>query len=215
MKYYALILISLFYVTASQSQETAQKLMDRMQTNFVDQDEMAFDFSLTVRIPEQNNIVLDGSLIRSNEKFSATLGDRWIKTDGVTQWVYDPELEEVQIYDASDENSLPMSPEEILKIYNTDDFDFEITKKIPAEEDLIYLVEFKPRDKSSFVVKASIKLYKSTALPLFMKVSERDGTQYTLELDNINSKPSINPNIFTFQAKNYPNLRTEDLRMQE
>jgi len=215
MRILIFVIISFFVLPTTNAQESANDLMQRVKNNFVNQDQMAFDFNLTVKIPEQKDISLNGSIIRSGSKFSASLGERWIKTDGNTQWVYDPDLGEVQIYDASEENALPLSPEEILKVYNSDDFAFEIRDEMPAEDDQLYLIEFKPRDKSSQVVKASMKVYKSSAIPTVMKVSERDGMQYELEIKNIDTKPSISPDEFTFNSKNYPNLKTEDLRVSE
>lgn len=215
MRSYILVIIASFFVSAIHSQESAEQVMDRMLSSFVDQRQMVFDFKLTVEIPEQNNIELEGNLIRSGDKYSATLGDRWIKTDGRTQWVYDPDLDEVQIYDANADNALPLNPEEILKIYNKDDFYFDITDKDASGQDVIYFVEFKPKDKSDDVVKARMAVYKSSAFPQYFKVIERDGMRYTLELKNINTSPAISTDEFTFQSEKNPNLRVEDLRVRE
>jgi len=198
-----------------QAQESADRLMDRMMEAFVDQDEISFDFNLLVSIPDQNDIELNGTLHRSGSKYNAKLGDRWVKTNGETQWVYDPDLGEVQIYDASDDNALPLSPSEILKIYNKEDFDFDITGKEGVDQNLLYLMEFKPKDKSADVVKAKMTIHQSTALPRLIQVIERDGMQYTLKLENVNTSPTYTSGEFTFNPKNFPNLRVEDLRLRE
>jgi len=217
MRPYILLIFTSFFlaVTGIHSQESAEQIMDRMLSSFVDQKQMVFDFKLTVKIPEQNNIEFEGNLIKSGDKYSATMGDRWIKTDGKTQWVFDPDLQEVQIYDANADNALPLSPEEMLKVYNTDDFDFDITGKEGNGQGEIYLVDFKPKDKSADVVKAGMAIYKSSAFPQYIKVTERDGMRYILELSNINTEPSISKDEFTFQPENNPNLRVEDLRVRE
>ncbi len=217
MRSHILLIFTSFFLAATgiHSQESAEQIMDRMLSSFVDQKQMVFDFKLTVEIPEQNNIEFEGNLIKSDDKYSATMGDRWIKTDGKTQWVFDPDLQEVQIYDANADNALPLSPEEMLKVYNTDDFDFDITGKEGNGQNEIYLVEFKPKDKSADVVKAGMAIYKSSAFPKYIKVTERDGMRYILELSNINTEPSISKGEFTFQPENNPKLRVEDLRVRE
>jgi outer membrane lipoprotein-sorting protein len=215
MRLIVFLFISLIIAPSSRAQQSASDLMDRVKSNFTSQKEIAFDFNLTVSIPEQKDIVLNGSIVRSDSQFSATLGERWIKTDGKTQWVYDPDLGEVQIYDADEDNALPLSPNELLKIYNTNDFSFDITNREAVGDDQLVLIEFKPIDKSGQIVKASMQVYQSSALPALMKISERDGMQYTLEVENIDTTPSISPAEFTFDADKYPELKIEDLRGTE
>ena len=207
----------IFYISFAgfmQAQNQSTELMDRMEKAFINQDVIAFDFTLTVEIPEQNDITLSGNLLRSGSKFSATMGERWIKTDGKTQWVYDPDLDEIQIFDASQDNSLPISPKELLKIYNKSDFDYDITGKNTIEGVLVNYVEFKPKEKIDEVVKVRIAIEENTAYPQYIKVFERDGTRYALKMDNIVSSPQVNGAEFTFNAAEYPDTNIEDLRIK-
>lgn len=196
------------------AQNPSAELLNRMESAFINQDEIAFDFTLTIGIPEQNNITLSGDLLRSGSKFSANMGERWVKTDGETQWVYDPDLDEIQIFDATQDNSLPISPKELLKIYNKGDFHYDITGKNTINGVLVNYVEFKPKEKIDDVVKVRIAIEEATAHPQYIKVFERDGTRYTLEIDNIVSSPQINGEEFTFNASEYPDANIEDLRIK-
>ncbi len=208
-----LLICSAPLVFQLQAQKEATRLLDRMEVEFTERERAAFDFTLTIEVPEQEDIEMKGHLKKSGEQYSATLGDRWFKSDGTSQWVYDPDLGEVQIYKVGQDDALPMNPDQLLSMYKDGDFEYDITREEMTDEGLLRFVEFKPTDTASEIIKVRIAIYDSSGHPQYFKVFERDGVKYTLALSSISTNPSFSNGEFSFDPERHPNLKVEDLRI--
>jgi len=208
-----LLLVITPLVYQIQAQNEATQLLDRMETEFTEQEKAAFDFTLTIEVPEQSDIEMKGHLKKFGEQYSATLGDRWFKSDGTSQWVYDPDLNEVQIYQVGQADALPMNPDQFLSMYKDGEFDYDITGEEMTDEGLLRFVEFKPTDTASEIIKVRIAIYSSSGHPQYFKVFERDGMRYTLVLSSITTNPNFSKGEFSFDPERHPGLNVEDLRM--
>jgi len=208
-----IIFLSILTLSAIGNAQTAQEYLNKVEEGFSKLNKAAYSFSLTIEIPEQSDITQTGSLKKEGDKVYATIGDRWIKSDGTNQWVYDPELNEVQIFNASESNALPISPETLTRLYKDGSFEYDITGRGVIENKEVVFIEFKPLDDMSEYVKMRFALTEKDGQPVYFKVFARDANRYTLEINSVDKSPVFDQDIFTFKPSDYPNVTVEDLRL--
>lgn len=209
------LLLSVLFLTAGllNAQSTAKQLLQKVESHLTEADNVQYTYSLTIDFPDQDPIVKSGTFKKKGDKYHATIGQRWVKSDGKTQWIFDPDMNEVQIFNAEENDGLPISPEMITELYQSDEFEYAITGKEQLKGQEITLIEFKSNDPGSEYVKMRLALYSSNAKPVYFKVFERNGSRYDLSIDEINENVSYEEGEFTFDKSKHPNVHVEDLRM--
>lgn len=208
-----LLSVSLLFCGVLTAQQTAQQLLENIKTQLVNEESMQYDYSLTIAIPDQDAIQINGILKKQGDKYHATIGERWVKSDGQTQWIYNPDLNEVQIYDAKESGGMPFSPEMITDLYESDDFEYAITGKEEMNGRELTLIEFKSLDPGSEYFKMRLGLSTDPVKPVYFKVFSRDGSRYTLHINDIKKQVSFEKSEFTFESSKHPDIQVEDLRM--
>ncbi len=208
---FSLALISAIFTNAQSSKEVLDKLSAKAKTWSTIQ----ADFSSNLVDKKNNkNIKQDGTIKIKGKKYSISLNDYTIFTDGVTIWTYDKKSNTCTIDNLKDVKDGAFDPSEIFTIWEKD-FKNEM-KNANASVDgaacyEISLFPNNPKGKSyhtimMYVDKAKNELSKAS-------VKTKDGGEITYKIKNIKPNVPMQDGDFTFNKAKYPNVEMVDNRL--
>lgn len=193
----------------------AKKVLDKIRKKYEGYKTVEAAFTLAIEVPDQPKEVQKGSVSQEDKKFRLEMDQQTIISDGKTTWVYLKKNNEVQINDADPagtENAF-LTPKELLRRYQKGDFLYAITDKITENGRLLTQIEFKPIDRRSEYSKLRVSIDEKKGTIESIKAIARDGSRYTFNITRLAPNKTFGGDHFTFDAKKYPGVRVEDLRM--
>lgn len=197
---------------AADSDLQAKAILEKLRAKYENIGAVKANFSLIIEIPEQAKEVQQGTLAQMGDKFRLDLGGQTVISDGSTVWLHLKNNNEVQIMDADDGSGDFLSPKDLMQIYEQEDFVYALTNQKKEGDKLIEQIEFKPLDENSDYSKLRLSVDKRKNEIVRIKAFSRDGTRYTMRIDQWNTKVSFPSNHFGFDASQFPDIYVEDLR---
>ncbi|MBK9254766.1 MAG: outer membrane lipoprotein carrier protein LolA [Saprospiraceae bacterium] len=192
----------------------AKQILDKLKKQYDSYKTMEVKFELTLELPGQSPEIQKGSVIQDGKKYQVKMNDQEIYADGKNVWVYLKKNKEVQISDMDETGgSDVMSPKQMLRLYETENFVYAITAEKNDGGKQVVDIEFKPLDKKSEYTKMRLSVDKKENKMLSLHIFSRDGSRYTLKVNDILSNKTYDPTIFSFNPKAYPGVHIEDLRI--
>ena len=208
------LIINTFAQVKEQSDPQATKILDQLKKKYDSFSSMEADFTLEMKLSGQDTETQKGKIIQSGEKYFLSLDDQEIYNDGTHVWIHMKSNKEVQWSDADfDEEGEIMSPKDMLRIYESNDYIYAITDERTEKGDKVTDIEFKPLDRDSEYIKMRISISKKDNMMKKIAIFARDGSRYTVNLDNIQSNKAYDDKIFAFNKAAYPGVHVEDLRI--
>lgn len=201
-------------LVAQESSDPATKaILESMKNQYESYESVSVDFSLSIQFPEEDPEVQSGQLWLANEKYHLVMGGQTIICDGNTLWFYLKDRNEVQINDyEEEENGDIMSPKDLFKIYEKDDYIYAIVFDGLEEGKSVQKIEFKPTDPDSEYSKMRMTINKKNKNLIRVKAFGKDGSRYTLALNTFSPNKALDSSKFVFNPANYPDVQIEDLR---
>jgi len=198
---------------ASDSDSEATAILDKIRKKYEGFSSMQADFTLTIQIPEQKPEVQNGKIVQQGNKYRLNLQGQTVVSNGETMWLYLESLNEVQVTDADfgAEQGI-LSPQDLLTIYEKDEFVYALTNQFAKDGKLIQQIEFKPLKDNAEYTKLRLSTDKRTNEIVSIEVFATDGSRYTLEIDNLVANKNFPASTFTFDESQYPDVYVEDLR---
>lgn len=145
-----------------------------------------------------------GTIAIKENKFHATTHEVIVWFDGKTQWSYMKSTDEVNVTNPKESQLAAMNPYQFISMYKTG---FNMDMKTVNG---YYQVHLTAQDKKRNVQEMYININKTTYVPSQVKM--RQGTTWTtINISNFQAKNQPN-NIFTFNAKDFPQAEVIDLR---
>ena len=211
---FVLMIASSWQIFGQESSDPATKvILEAMKTKVESYENMVVDFSLTIAFPEEDPEEQKGKLMLSGDQYNLDLGSQTIISDGKTLWFYLKARNEVQINDyVEDEEGDIMSPKELFKIYEKDDYIYALVFEGMEKGRAVQKIEFKPTDPESEYSKMRMTLDKGKKELMRVKAFGKDGSRYTLNLDSFKANADLSASTFQFDASDYPDVQIEDLR---
>ena len=175
---------------------------------------MEIDFQLT-RTASDDTDIQKGKIIQQGKNFNVNSRDFQIISDNKSLWFFNRDHNNVQISDAEyEESDEIMSPLDILKLYNSNNYVYAIVDKKNTKNGTLNYIEFKPLDKFSEYSKIRVvvneKINKIVSLTVFMK----DSTRLLFEISNQVTDKKYDSATFSFNEKDHPGINKEDLRIE-
>lgn len=196
------------------SDPEAKRILDKIKKEYDGFKSISVDFDLVLSLPEQEEEIQKGYLKQKGEKFVAKIADQEIFCNGKSIWVHLISNNEVQINDFDPEESEDMlSPKDMLRIYEKGDYIYAITDEEIVKGKRLTLIEFKPTDRNSEYIKMRLAVDTKANRVYSVKVFSRDGSRYTLKVNNLKANPVLDESVFAFDKSKYPGVRVEDLRI--
>lgn len=201
------------YTKSADNDPAAKAILDKIKARFETFKTVSADFSLEIEIPQMDAEVQKGKLWQAGEKYRAELNNRSIISDGETVWVYLGNNKEVQINCASDFGSEGiMSPKDILNVYEKDEYLYYLSNEFKENNRIIQQIEFKPVDRESEYAKLRLTIDQKTQDVVRMKIFAKDGSRFTLKMDNWVANEKIAADKFIWQQSECADCYVEDLR---
>ncbi len=210
---FLLALVAISFSAFTQSDPAAKKILDQMKSDFDNHQSTSIDFQLIIEIPEQAEEKQNGSIIQSGEKYQINLDQQSIYCDGSSVWIHLKENKEVQISDYDgDESGELMSPRDIMKIYESGEYEYALMNEQKENGKSVKQIEFTPIDKDSEYFKMRMTIYANSLQLKRVKVFAKDGSRFTMKVNNIEFDKKYDSGTFTFDASKHPEVHIEDLR---
>ena len=220
MKKYLTLLLSIGLIISSYAQvgETsdpeATKILDKLKKKYDSFTSMEADFTLEMQLSGQDTETQKGKIIQSGEMYFLSLADQEIYNNGTYVWIHLKSNKEVQLSEADfDEEGEILSPKDMLRIYESNEYIYAITDVKTENGEKLTKIEFKPLDRDSEYIKMRISINRKDNMMKKIAIFARDGSRYTVNLDNIKSNNTYDEKIFAFDKAAYPGVHVEDLRI--
>lgn len=223
MKVFSLLAILFFSVSgfsqgqmlkASDSDPKAKKLLDALKKDYNSYKAIEVSFELILELSGQSKETQAGKLIQQGEKYYVSLADQEIFCDGNSVWLYVKSMKEVQLNNSESGISEDfVSPKDMLRMYENGKYAYAITGEVVENGTNVTQIEFKPLDKKNPYSKLRLSINKKTNKASSLKIFSKDGSRYTLNVKNILPNKAYTSDVFVFNAKKYPGVRVEDLRI--
>lgn len=198
------------YTSSSDSDPEATALLELMDDFFKKSPRIQVIFEMTISIPGEKLISNKGSLDQDGSKYTIDIESYKIVCDGTIRWVYMLDQNEVNIYDATDEDG-PSTPIDYLQLYRTNEFVYRISEEPVGYDEKS--IEFKPLDKFSDYVKVRLTLKEDTGSPVGIELFEKGGQRTDLRISRITEAKKFPQDHFIFTPSEYPDIHIEDLRI--
>lgn len=217
-------LLTLFSMTAAlaqapapaeKSDPEARKILDKIRKKYEGYKTLEAVFALTIEVPGQAKEVQKGTVGQEGTKFRLDMDQQVIVSDGKATWVYQKKNNEVQINNAEPDGSDNgfMTPKDLLNRYQKGDYLYSVVDKVTEGGKLLTQIEFKPKTKKSEYSKLRISIDEKAGTIQNVKAFAKDGSRYTFAISRLAPNKTFAADYFTFDARKYPGVKVEDLRM--
>ena len=174
------------FTNATQSDKEAKAILDKIKTNLDGFDGIDAAFEYKVSLPEEKDNIQKGNMLVVGEKYALDLNEYSIYCDTETIWMYDKEVNEVNINNVEEnEDILISSPTDLLTFYQQDDFVYAFYDEIVEGNTIVTMIDFKPIDGDQEFFKIRLSVNKKTNLPLRAKVFYKDGARIEVTFKTI------------------------------
>ena len=202
------------YTQAGDSDPEAKAILDKIKKKYKSLKTIEVKFELEMKFPEEPEIVQDGMIAKSGEKYHMNTGDYTAICDGTAVWFILKSNKEIQINNIPEEGETDelLTPESMFTFYEKGDFVYVLANEFMENNVPVQQIEFKPLDPYSEYAKLRLSYNKKTLDVVRVKTFSKDGTTFTLSIKEILSNKSLDNKLFAFDASKYPDFHIEDLR---
>jgi outer membrane lipoprotein-sorting protein len=219
---FVLVIFSLASVVLAQAPAPSKSMsgkakadLQKLRTKYESGGSLQAEVALEIQFPESPAEIQSGTITQSGERFRVEFDQQVVISDGETIWMYLPDNQEVQVYDAEDSASDGgfMRPQDLLTIYDSDGYEYDIVGDIDEEGTTLRQIEFKPTDRESEMAKIRLTYDPVTSEIRRVRVFNKDGSRFALLLTSVKTGQEVADATFTFNAKDYPGVIVEDMRL--
>ncbi|MEM8527337.1 MAG: outer membrane lipoprotein carrier protein LolA [Bacteroidota bacterium] len=197
---------------AGDSDPEATAILKKVQKKYETFNSVGMDFSLIIKVPEMGEEVQKGKMLQKGENYRLEMKDQLVLYNGQTMWLYLKALNEVQIMDAEEGAEGMLSPKDLVKIYEQKDFVYALTNRVKKNGKWVQQIEFKPLKEEVDYSKLRVSIEHETNEVVQIEAFGKDGTRYTLVINELMPNVSIADANFKFNKADYPDVYVEDLR---
>jgi len=201
------------YLSTQDSDPEATRLMNKLKAKYEGFDNLKMDFSLEIEIPEEDKIIQKGHIFQEDKKFYMDFEQQSVISNGEKVWIHLKNNNEVQIHSAealAEEENF-MSPENLLKLYESDAYIFAISDEMVKDGRTVAFIECKPIDKESEFSKLRLTVDTKDIDMVSVKAFSKDGSRYTFNNDKLASNIEIPNSKFEFDPSEFPDIYVEDM----
>lgn len=193
----------------------AKKLLKEVRAFYEKPAAIQLDLQLTIALAEQKPEIQKGQLISQGDKYRLNLGPQSWYCDGKTVWIHLRDQKEVQIHHAKDESgSTPfLTPRDILRRYDSGEYIYALLGTGTENKRPVRYIEFKPRDRHDEFFKLRLSVDARSPEIVRFEAFSRDGSRYTLDVQNTDKPVKVQPAQFVFNPAQHPGISVEDLRI--
>lgn len=172
---------------------------------------------LDIKFPEAPAETQQGRIVQDGEKYFIQFAGQEVTSDGKTMWLYLPDNQEVQVYDAAEMAGGAgggfTRPQDILDLYDSGAYDYALAGAVQAGGRTYKQIEFKPLERDSEFAKMRLT-YDDVADEIYrIEIFNKDGSRFTLTMTEVRVGVEVPASTFVFDANAKPGVRVEDMRL--
>lgn len=206
------ILLTLTAVAQSDDENQAREILDKISAKTKNYVTIEVDFLFTLE-NLQAKITDDysGNLVLKGNKYRASIMGVDNFFDGETMWMLMEDANEVNISNADDMEEDMLNPSNIFTIYKQG-FKMSYVGETVLNGKRVDLIDLFPENRDKPFSKIKLYIYKDSLQ--FAKVEQigRDGTNYIIDIMNMNVNKNYDDSYFVFDPSKYPGIEIIDLR---
>lgn len=192
----------------------AVKILQKIKKEFDSFKTLELSFEIEMDFPGGEKDKQKGMLHQEGNKYRVQTDEFVIICDAKSIWFINKKNKEGQInkVGGKDDGFSLFSPMELLKIYERDDHHIGLVNEYTDKGQAFQQIEFVPIDRGTDYSKARLTVKKQSNQISEILFFNRDGSKMKLRVLQVQkNKPSV-PNLFTYDAKQFPGVFLEDLR---
>lgn len=202
------------YTKAADSDPKAKAILDKVRKKYEAYNSMEMAFTLDMEFPEQPKQTQKGKVARQGKKYRVEMPAQSVISDGSAIWLILPANKEVQInpMPAAGEDDNFLSPENLFSFYNKGKFAYVLVNEMSQGGKILQQIEFKPLEKNFDYAKLRMEIDKKTNEVVSVKAFGKDGSRFTMTVNQLSPNKTFAANYFSFDKAKYPGFHVEDLR---
>ena len=195
------------------SDPAALAMLDKMEKKIQGYPALKATFSMEITIPGNPPETFDGAVVQQGNAYFVNFPGYEIFTDGKTRWVYQENINEVQIYRVSEDTDGFATPMDYLKLAGSDAYVCAIAGNAQQSGKALTAIEFKPLDNTAEYSKLRLLVNTATNLPDELTLFGKDASRTVLRVTDFKPAETQDISAFRFDASKYPGIHVEDLRI--
>lgn len=200
--------------TAAQQESPAGELLEKLAENNRAHESIQADFTFSyesLQSDEQNSWT--GTITMKGKKYKLELRNSTVYYDGKTLWNHLHEAGEVNISEPAEqkEGNILNHPHQIFEIHQMD-LKHKYLGKEQKEDSMLYAIDLFPKDLDQDYSRIRLFLEQSPVQIHSARISAKDGSRYTIQINNLTTDQPVADSIFVFDKKAHPNVEVIDMR---
>lgn len=206
-KIITLILLVLTFSMSAQDQ-LAKEVLDKLSSTTESYKNMSIDFEFIFENKSQEiRETQNGKIILENDNFKLELDNQIIFNNGETQWIYNSDINELQIIEHDSEDEM-MNPDKLFKIYEKH-YKYTYIGAESNNGERLHVIDLFPEESNSF---RKITLYINVIKNQLEKLIlfDKNGGTYSYIINTFKSNSLTEP--LDFNIDQYSDVEIIDLR---
>lgn len=200
-------------IASAQQDPEAALILEKLSENTRSDSGIKIEFS--VELEDQQRGFTDrfeGNMLIRGEKYKLELLDTETYFDGKSVYTFLRDANEVMISDPEEgEDEIFSNPVRLLTLYERD-FRFRLRGEVTENGRTLYEIDLHPEERDMEFHTIKLFIDKETVQIESAVISGKDGSIYTLSVDNFVSGLDLSENDFSFDPEKYPGIEVIDLR---
>ncbi|MEY2938656.1 MAG: hypothetical protein RL062_1245 [Bacteroidota bacterium] len=208
-------LLSIMMCSIMINAQSSKEVLDKLSAKAKTWNTLSADFSSNLVDKKNNkNIKQEGNIKIKGKKYTISLSDYQIFTDGTTIWTYDKKSNTCTIDNLKDVKDGAFDPSEIFTIWEKD-FKNEMKNSNATVDGIgcyeIALYPNNPKGKSYHTIMMYVDKAKNELTKAVVKT--RDGGEISYRIKNIKPNLPLQDGDFSFQKSKFPKVEMVDNRL--
>ncbi len=206
-KIITLLLLVLTFSMSAQDQ-LAKEVLDKLSSTTESYKNISIDFEFIFENKSQEiRETQNGKIILENDNFKLELDNQIIFNDGETQWIYNSDINELQIIEHDSEDEM-MNPDKLFKIYEKD-YKYTYIGAESKNGERLHVIDLFPEESNSFMkITLYINVIKNQLEKLIL--FDKNGGTYSYIINTFKSNSLTKP--LDFNIDQYGDVEIIDLR---
>jgi len=198
----SILLLSISLLVNAQYDPTAKKHLDKLSGKLKSYKTFKTSFVYNMKSPSGLAESYQGTITVNENKFHLKTNDGLeVICDGESMCNYNPDDEEVMLYEFDESEDGIMTPTKLAEMYKTG---FRYTMGT-SEDPTAHLIELIPEDRNrEEIIKVKIYLKKSDDMIKKWEIIERTGNRYTVDIKSFASNVAVTDKQFMCVPSNFP-----------
>lgn len=206
-KIFTILLLIISTMIFAQDQ-VAKNVLDKLSMTTKSYKNMMINFDFILENTSQNiKENQEGILILEDNNFRLEMDGQTIINNGESQWVYLPEVNEVQIMEHDPEDGI-MNPSKLFAIYERG-YKYTYVGTVAEKGKRLQAIDLFPEESGAFT-KVSLEIDAAKNQLHKITMHDKNGGTYTYLITAFLSNITVKP--FNFNPSDYPNVEVIDLR---